>query len=191
MLRVLLVDETDDRAEVLRAALGAAGHTLVARVLTTVDLPGLVAQFQPDVIIIDTDSPDRDTLEHIYVVSQGQPRPIVLFSHDGEREKIRAAVQAGVSAYVVDGFAPQRINPVIDVAVEQFNEHQKLRARLAEANRRLDERKLIERAKGILMKQKHFGEDEAYRALRKMAMDKNLRLAELAEKVVSAAALLG
>lgn len=190
MLRVLLVDEIDGRGEVLAAALGAAGHTVVARALSTVALHDLVIQFQPDVIIIDTDSPDRDTLEHICVVSQGQPRPIVMFSHDGDREKIRAAVQAGVSAYVVDGLSPERLKPVIDVAVARFNEHQELRTRLAEAHQQLDERKLIERAKGILMKQKNLDEDVAYRTLRKMAMDKNLRLSELASQVIMMARLL-
>jgi response regulator NasT len=145
----------------------------------------------PDVIVIDTESPSRDVLEHLVVMSQHTPRPVVMFASDGAVETIREAVRAGVSAYVVDGLDPARVRPIVDAAVARFEELQGLREQLAEANLRLDERKLIERAKGILMKARGLDEEEAYRALRRMAMDKNRRIGEVARNVIEMADLLG
>ena len=122
MLRVMVVDEDSERRIILRQSLEQAGHQIVAEVQPFMNLSGLVAELQPEVIIIDTHSPDRDTLEHIVVISQGAPRPIVMFSADNNSEKIREAVRAGVSAYVVDGLAPSRVQPIIDVAIARFEE---------------------------------------------------------------------
>lgn len=190
MLRVMVVDEDSERRQILQQVLQQAGHQVVADVASTINMPNLVAKLQPDVIIIDTNSPDRDTLEHICVITQDAPRPIIMFSADGDCKKIRDAVRAGVSAYVVDGLSPARVQPIIDVAIARFEELQALRNELASAQLQLADRKHIERAKGILMKQKALSEEAAYRLLRKMAMDENIKLVEVAEQVIRAAKLL-
>lgn len=189
-LRVLLVDETFERAAMLKNALQQAGCKIVAHVSSTADLPGLVAELNPDLIILDTQSPDRDTLENLCVIKRDQPRPIVMFTHDNDSDKIRAAIRAGVSAYVVDGLKSERLRPIMDVAIARFNEFQAMRADLEKAESKLVERKDVDRAKGILMKQRGWSEDEAYQALRKTAMDKGLRLSEVAANVISVADLL-
>ncbi len=190
MLRVMVVDEDKERREVLRQGLEKAGHRVVAEVQSTVNLSRLVAEVLPDVIIIDTHSPDRDTIEHLCVISQDTPRPIVMFSADGNTEKIREAVRAGVSAYVVDGLAAQRVQPILDVAIARFEALQSLRNELEDTQSQLADRKRIDRAKGILMKQKNLSEEDAYKWLRKMAMNENLKLAEVADQVIRAAKLL-
>lgn len=190
-LRVLLVDETLERATLLKHALQEAGYHIAAHISSSDDLAGVVCELGPDVIIVDTESPDRDTLEHLCVISRDQPRPIVMFTHDGDSEKIRAAIRAGVSAYVVNGLQSERLRPVMDVAMAQFNEFQAMRRELEKAESQLAERKDVERAKGILMKQRGWSEDAAYQALRKMAMDKGVKLAEVARQVISVAELLG
>lgn len=189
-MRILVVDEDSERSAVLREGLERAGHEVIGGPQPASNLTRLVQDLQPEVIIIDTHSPDRDTLEHIVVISQDAPRPIVMFSADNDTEKIREAVRAGVSAYVVDGLAAERVQPIIDVAIARFEELQALRAELEIAQTRLVERKTIERAKGILMKKKGLPEEQAYRLLRKMAMDENLKLVEVADQLVRAARLL-
>lgn len=186
LLRVLLVDETFERAALLKHALQEAGCRIAAHVSSTADLPGLVSEIKPDVIILDVDSPDRDTLEHLCVISRDQPHPIVMFTHDGDSEKIRAAIRAGVSAYVVDGFNIERLNPIMDVAIARFNEFQSMRRNLEKAESQLVERKEIERAKGILMDAHGYSESDAYQRMRSMAMNKGKRLAEVAEAIVLA-----
>lgn len=190
MLRVMVVDEDSERRQILQQVLQQAGHQVVADVASTINMPNLVAKLQPDVIIIDTNSPDRDTLEHICVITQDAPRPIIMFSADGDCKKIRDAVRAGVSAYVVDGLSPARVQPIIDVAIARFEELQALRNELASTQLQLADRKYVERAKGILMKQKALSEEAAYRLLRKMAMDENIKLVEVAQQVIRAAKLL-
>jgi response regulator NasT len=142
------------------------------------------------VILIETESPSRDTLEHLGVMNREMPRPVVLFSQDGDSQTIRAAVKAGVAAYVVDGFDIDRLKPVVDVAVARFDEHQALKQELAEASRKLSERKVIEKAKGILMKTRQLDEDAAYAALRKLAMEKAQPIAQVAANLVDMAELL-
>src|SRR5258705_2897821 len=126
----MIVDEVLERAEVLQRALTQSGHEVIAYMPSTFDLHRQVRASQPDVVIIETDSPDRDTLEHLCVVSRDEPRPVVMFTHDGDSEKIRAATQAGVSAYVVDGMSAARIGPIIDAAVERFQQFQALKPEL-------------------------------------------------------------
>lgn len=150
-----------------------------------------IDELAPDVIVIDTDSPSRDVLEHLVVVSRHTPRPVVMFTSDAAPEQIRAATRAGVSAYVVDGLDESRIKAIVDAAVARFEEMQGLRVRLAEAQQELAERKLVERAKGLLMKARSLDEQAAYAALRRMAMDRKLKLAEVAQRLVDAADLLG
>lgn len=190
-LRVLVVDGEQRRAADMVAVLTAAGYEVSAVVETQSDLYAKVREIRPDVIIIDMDSPDRDMLEHLRGISRDDPRPIVMFCDDDADETIRAAVKAGVSAYVVDGLHPRRVKPILQAAVARFSEFQTLRLELAKAQSTLAERKLLERAKGIIMKQRGVSEEEAYHALRKLAMNRNQRIAEVAENVIAAAELLG
>jgi response regulator NasT len=189
-LRVLVVDESPERAEVLRDGLQRAGYEVTASLSSPLALLKTIEQLQPDVIVIDTESPSRDVLEHLVVVTQHTPRPVVMFATDGAPDVIREAVRAGVSAYVVDGFDPARVKSVIDVAVARFEDFQRLREELAEANLKLSERKLVERAKGILMKARGLDEESAYSMLRKAAMDRKLRLSEIAQQLIDTAELL-
>jgi response regulator NasT len=190
-MRVLVVDESPERAELLRDGLLDAGHEVTATLSSPLALLKTIEQLKPDVIVIDMESPSRDVLEHLVFVSQHTPRPVVMFSQDDAPETIRAATRAGVSAYVVDGLDRNRIKSIVEAAVARFDDYQALRTQLAEANLKLSERKLVERAKGMLMKSRGLDEDAAYSALRKMAMDRKLKLAEVAQRVVDAADLLG
>jgi len=190
-MRVLVVDESAERAELVREALLRAGLEVTATLSSPVALLKTIDEVAPDVIVIDTESPSRDVLEHLVVMSRHTPRPVVMFASDGAPETIRAATRAGVSAYVVDGLDQSRIRTIVDAAVARFDELQDLRGQLAEANQRLGERKLVERAKGILMKTRGLDEEGAYRALRRMAMDRNRRIGEVARSVIEMADLLG
>ncbi len=190
-LKILLVDEDPDRAVSLREALSSLGHEVLSSFTAPRDLYDKVRDHAPDLIMIDTESPSRDVLEHIALVSRDQPRPIVMFSDDGGSEAIREAVRAGVTAYVVDGLAEARIQPILQVAVERFAAEQTLRKDLADARSELSERKVVERAKGLLMKQRQVDEEEAFRMLRRFAMDRGVRLADAAQQVIDIARLLG
>ncbi len=190
-MRVLIVDESPERTAVLREGLERAGYEVAAALAAPIELLRAVEEVQPEVIIIDTDSPSRDVLEHVVMISRDEPRPIVMFSSDDAPDTIRDAVRAGVSAYVVDGLDAARIKSIVEVAVARFDEYQRLRAELVEANLKLSERKLVERAKGILMKSRGMGEDEAYQALRRMAMDRGKRLGEIAQQVIDVTEFLG
>jgi response regulator NasT len=190
-LRVLVIDESPERAAVLRHGLELGGHQVVAALPNAFDLLKHVESLQPDVIIIDTESPSRDVLEHVVMVSRDQPRPIVMFATDSDTLTIREAVKAGVSAYIVDGLGAGRVQPIIDVAMARFEEFQALRNQLEQATTKLSERKLIERAKGILMKSRKLPEQEAYDSLRRTAMARNLSVAELARQVIAMSELMG
>jgi len=190
-VRVLVVDESEERAAVLRDGVVMAGHEVIASLASPLELLRAVERLQPDVIVIDTDSPTRDVLEHVVMVSQSSPRPIVMFSADRASETIRDAVRAGVSAYIVDGLDSMRVNTIVEVACARFEEFQRLKAELAEANLKLSERKRVERAKGLLMRSRGVSEDEAYHALRRLAMSKKQRLGDVAQQVIDTAGLLG
>jgi two-component system, response regulator / RNA-binding antiterminator len=190
-MRVLIVDESDERAALLREALSAAGHEVAASLSSPLELLRAVEELLPDVIVIDTESPTRDVLEHVVMVSQSSPRPIVMFASDAGGAAIRDAVRAGVSAYIVDGMDSSRVNSIVEVACARFEEFQRLKIELAEANLKLSERKLVERAKGLLMRSRGLSEDDAYHALRKLAMSKKLRLGDVAQQLIDSAELLG
>jgi len=190
MLRVMIVDNDLKRTTPLKQSLLDGGYEVIAHLKDTINLDAACCELQPDIVIIDTDSPSRDTLENICVMTMHEPRPIVMFTHDGNKEKIKSATQAGVSAYVVGNIPSERLTPVIDAAVARFEEFKQLRSELKDANTKLSERKLVERAKGLLMKQRGIDENEAYSLLRNMAMQKNVRLATLSEQVIEAAKLL-
>lgn len=189
-LRVLLIDRSPGRAAILKQALKDAGYVVAAKLTGVVDLYNEVERIEPDVIIIDLESPDRDTLEQMREISRDRPKPVVMFADDDDSDTIRQAVKAGVSAYVVDGLAGKRVKPLMEVAIARFREYQALREELAEAKSTLAERKLVDKAKGLLMQRRGMSEDEAYKALRKMAMDSNKRIAEVAENILAVADLL-
>jgi len=190
MLRVMLVDDSQKDVSLLKEGLKAAGYDVVEVSTSAVALLDHVAAVSPDVIIIDSDSPTRDTLEQLSFVNERQPRPIVLFTEDRDNETIQAALRAGVSAYVVAGMQPERLQPVLDVAVARFAQERALRDELKSAHDRLAERKIIERAKGLVMKQKGVSEEEAYRVMRKLAMDRNRRLLDVAQQIIDVSDLL-
>jgi len=192
MLKVLVVDNTPGRASSLRQALSSMpGVEVTCTLESPLELFDRVAEHRPDIVLIDTDSPSRDVLEQLAAVSSSAPRPVVIFSDDSENDSIRAAIQAGVSAYVVEGVTPSRLEPVMRVAIERFEADQALLAELSDARSQLADRKVIERAKGIIMKQRGFTEEEAFRALRNLAMEKNKKLGEIARQVISISSLLG
>jgi len=190
MLKVMIVDEVLERAEVLQHALARTGYEVIAYIPSAYDLHRQVDELKPDIVIIDMDSPDRDTLENLCVVTRDNPRPVVMFTHDGDSDKIRAATQAGVSAYVVDGMDGERIGPIINAAVARFEQFQALKQELDDIEEKLADRKVIERAKGILMKTRNLSEEDAYRALRKQAMQSNSRLADVSRQLVAVAGLI-
>jgi two-component system, response regulator / RNA-binding antiterminator len=191
MLRVMLVaDDSQKDVSLLNEGLKLAGYDVVEVSMSASALLDRVAALQPDVIIIDSDSPTRDTLEQLSFVNARQPRPIVLFTEDRDNETIQAALQAGVSAYIVAGMQPDRLQPILDVAVARFEQERALRDELRDTQEKLAERKLIERAKGIVMKQKNVDEDEAYRLMRKLAMDRNRKLLEVAQQIIDVSELM-
>jgi response regulator NasT len=191
MLRVMLIaDDSQKDVSLLNDGLKAAGYDVVEVSMSASALLDRVAALQPDVIIIDSDSPTRDTLEQLSFVNARQPRPIVLFTEDRDNVTIQAALKAGVSAYIVAGMQPDRLQPILDVAVARFEQDRALRAELRDTQDKLAERKLIERAKGLVMKQKNVDEDEAYRVMRKLAMDRNRKLLEIAQQIIDVSELM-
>lgn len=190
-LSVMLVDECSERVDMLDATLSAIGYNVVARVSATGNLHAAFERYRPDIIVIDMESPDRDTLESMRSISDEDPRPIVMFTNDDCQASIRRAVRSGVSAYVTDGISAHRVRPVLDAAIARFEEYQALRKELAQTRASLADRKVIDQAKGLLMRKKKLDEPAAYRAMQKMAMDRNLRLADLARSIIAASELLG
>lgn len=190
MLKVLLVNDTRKQVGKLRESLIQAGCEVVEEVSQALQIPVKVEALCPDVVIIDTESPSRDVLEQICVVSQDAPRPIVMVSDDGQAAAIKAAISAGVSAYVVEGIDEGRLASVLTVAQARFEADQSLKKQVKVAENKLNERKDIDRAKGMLMQLRGLTEDEAYHAMRKMAMDQNVRIADVAAKLLSVNKLL-
>lgn len=190
MLRVLVIDESPARAGEICAGLALSGHQVAALLPSCLDLAARVEELRPDIILIQTDAPSRDTLEHLAVAHETLPRPVVMFAHQGDAGVIRKALKAGVSAYIVDGLAPGRLAPIMEVAIARFEEYQGMKRELAAATRKLSDRVAVDRAKGILMKARGLDEDAAYKALRKLAMDRGKPLGEVAGEVVAMAKLL-
>ena len=180
-----------ERSRSLRIGLLENGYNIVAVLPADVFLHERLAQIQPDLIIVDAESQARDALEHVVMATRDARRPIVLFTDDEDTSRVREAIAAGVSAYVVAGLAPERVKPVLDVAMARFHHEESLRQALADAQTQLHERKLIERAKGVLMQRHGLPEPDAYARMRKTAMDKGLRLGEVAQRILDVADLLG
>lgn len=184
-IEVMLIDAHSGRSAILEQALSDAGYRIAIRIVSTDRLLQQVRDIKPDVILIDIDLPDRDTLEQLRDVGRNQPKPIVMFAERSDSETTAAALRAGVSAYVVDDLNPRRLKPIMDVAIARFREYQALRRELEETRSQLADRKIIEKAKGLLMEQRNLSEQEAYQSLRKLAMDRNQRVGEVARTVVS------
>ena len=179
------------RGNALRIGLLEAGYDLIASLPADMFLPERIAQLQPDLIIIDAESDARDVLEHIVVTSRDERRPIVLFTEDDTTSSMEAAMKAGVSAYIVAGLRAERIKPVLGVALARFRQEQILLDELADTRHKLAERKVVERAKGVLMVHQQLTEDQAYQKLRSMAMNKKLKLSEIAQRILDVEDLLG
>ena len=190
MLRVLLVNDTNKQVGRLRAALIQAGCEIVEEVSSALMIPKKVAELRADVVIIDTESPSRDVLEQICVVTQDAPRPIVMVSEDTQPSAIKAAIKAGVSAYVVEDIDQHRLSAVLEIAQARFEIDQSLMQQIRQAESRLNERNVVERAKGLLMQLRSMTEPEAYHAMRKIAMDRNIRIIDVAQKLLSMNELL-
>ncbi|MBN9513081.1 MAG: ANTAR domain-containing protein [Alphaproteobacteria bacterium] len=189
-LSVLLIDDNPTRAEVVEAGLRDAGYVLLERLDGTYDLSARVGALKPDIIVVSIDSPSRDAIEDLRRTTERQPRPIALFADRSDPATIAAAMEAGVSAYVVKGLAKDRVQPVVDVAVAHFNRYHAMREELDRARLSLVERKTVDRAKGLLMEQKGIGEDAAYKLLRKLAMEQNKRIGEVAQDILTYAKAL-
>ena len=178
------------RSRWLRIGLLESGYNIVAVLPADMFLPDRLAQIAPDMIVVDADSDARDTLEHVVMATRDARRPIVLFTEDNDTSHVKQAIAAGVTAYVVAGLAPDRVKPVLEVALARFQHEELMRQELAAVRNELSGRKLIDRAKGILMRSQGILEDEAYARLRKTAMDKGMKVAEVAQRVIDLADLL-
>ncbi len=181
--------EQADRARALRIGLLENGYNILAALPPGDDLQGQIARLQPDLIIVDEQS--DAALQRVVEATSNARRPIVCFTEDDDRQKMHAAIRAGVSAYVVQGLSAERVKAVLDVAVTRFRVEQELRDELEETRNKLAERKIVERAKGLLMERQQCTEDEAYSRLRRLAMDKNLKLVDVAQRMLDVAELLG
>jgi response regulator NasT len=189
-LRVLLVDDSPERRASVEASLAGVGCEVIGYAAGTDNLVQRIQLADPDVVIIDIETPGRDTLDSLQCVQTTVPKPVVMFTQDDNGETISRATRAGVSAYVVDGISQKRVRPILDAAIERFAQFRNLSDELARTRAELSERKLIDQAKGILMKQRGMSEDEAYKALRNLAMSNNKRIVEIAEGLIAAAKLL-
>ncbi|HZD24653.1 MAG TPA: ANTAR domain-containing protein [Alphaproteobacteria bacterium] len=186
-LSVLVIDENRIRASIIEEGLREAGCANVTVVSEIAGLMKLVGEIDPDVIFIDLENPNRDALEHMLQVSRAVRRPVAMFVDRSDAAMTEAAVDAGVSAYIVDGLKKERVKPILDMAVSRFNAFARLRDELEQTRQALEERKLIDRAKGILMQHRGLSEADAYALLRRTAMAENRRIAQVAESVVLAA----
>jgi two-component system, response regulator / RNA-binding antiterminator len=189
-LHILVVDQNVVRASILEEGLREAGFTRVTVVRDMQNLLKRIEEADPDVICIDLENPNRDVLEQMFQVSRSVPRPVAMFVDRSDTDMIKAAVESGVGAYVVDGLRKERIKPVLEMAISRFAAFRELREELDRTRQALEERKTIERAKGILMRKRDLTEDAAYTLLRKAAMNENRRLVEIAEAVITAEGLL-
>ncbi|MBC2803513.1 ANTAR domain-containing response regulator [Rhizobium ruizarguesonis] len=189
-LTILVIDENAIRASIIEEGLREAGHVRVTVVHEVNGIARIIETLMPDVIIIDIENPNRDMMEHLFQLTRTVSRPIAMFVDRSDTASIEAAVDAGVSAYIVDGLKKERVKPILDMAVSRFNAFNRLRRELADARSALEERKLIERAKGILMKMRGLSEEEAFALLRQTAMNEKKKMSEIAQSVVTAAGLL-
>lgn len=189
-LTILVIDENTIRASIIEEGLREAGHARVTVIHEVHGVARTIETLKPDVIIIDIENPNRDMMEHLFQLTRTLSRPIAMFVDRSDTASIEAAVDAGVSAYIVDGLRKERVKPILDMAVSRFNAFSRLQRELAEAKSALEERKIVDRAKGILMKTRNLSEEDAYALLRQAAMNEKKKIAEIAQSVVTAAGLL-
>ncbi len=190
-LNILVIDTDALRGSVIEDGLRDAGYRDVTVISDMDHLVRRIAELEPDVIFIDLENPNRDMLEHMFAVSRSVQRPIAMFVDQSDTSMIEAAIDAGVSTYIVDGLKKERVKPILDMTISRFNAVNRLREELEATRGELADRKVIDRAKGILMKMRGLSEDEAYKLLRKTAMDQNRRVAEVAESLITSVGMLG
>lgn len=190
-LHILIIDNNQLRASIIEDGLREGARVRVTVLGETTELLRRISEIDPDVIFIDLENPNRDVLEHMFEVSRAVKRPIAMFVDQSDQASIEAAVDAGVSAYVVDGLKKERVRSILETAISRFNAFERLKRELEDAKTQLADRKVIERAKALLMQTRGMSEPEAYTLLRKTAMNQNRRIAEIAESLVLAAGLLG
>jgi len=189
-LSILVIDENRLRASVIEAGLREAGHDNLTIIHDVTGIARRIAEVEPEVIIISLENPNRDMLENMFQLSRAVQRPIAMFVDRSDQAEIEAAVEAGVSAYVVDGLKRERVKPILDMAISRFNAFSRMARELQDARSELENRKLIDRAKGILMATRGLSEADAYGLLRKTAMNQNRKISEIAESLITASGLL-
>ena len=190
-LNIVVIDESPVRAAIIEEGLREAGYTRVTLIGEMTNLLRRLTDIEPEVILIDLENPSRDVLEQMFQVSRIVRRPVAMFVDQSDSAMIQASVDAGVSAYIVGGLQKDRVRPILDMTISRFHAFSRLQDELDEARSKLADRKVIERAKGILMKQRGMAEEDAYRLLRETAMTQKKKLSDIAEGVVMAAKLLG
>ena len=190
-LSILIIDENRIRASIIEEGLRDAGHTLVGVIHDVNEVGRTIERTKPDVIFIDLENPKRDTLEHFFSLSRAVQRPIAMFVDRSDKEAMQSAIDAGVSAYVVDGLRQERVKSILDMAISRFNAFSRLERELEEARGALEERKVVDQAKGLIMKSRGVDEATAYTMLRKAAMNGNRKIVDVAESLVMSARLLG
>ena len=189
--KIAVVDENPLRAAIIEDGLREGGYARITRIEDTSRLAERLRELDPDVIIIDLECPSRDVLEQMFHVSRAAQRPVAMFVDQSDSAMINAAIDAGVSAYVVDGLKKERVKSILDMTISRFNAFARLRAELKAAKSQIEDRKVIDRAKTILMKAKNIPEPQAYALMRKVAMNENKRIAEIARSILTASELLG
>ena len=189
-LSILVIDENRIRASIIEAGLHEAGHRRVSVVHDINSVARVIERSMPDVVVIDLENPNRDRLEHFFSLSRALRRPIAMFVDRSDAAAIEAAVEAGVSAYVVDGLKKERVKPILDMAVSRFNAFSRLTRELEAARSELEDRKIIDQAKAILLRTRGLAEADAYALLRRTAMNQNRKLVDIAQSLVTAAGLL-
>jgi len=189
-LSILIIDENRLRSAIIEAGLRDAGYDNLTLVHDVTGIARRIADLQPDVIVIDLGNPNRDMLENMFQLSRAVNRPIAMFVDKSDEAAIAAAVDAGVSAYVVDGLKQERVKPILEMAISRFNAFARMARELDDVKTELENRKLIDRAKGILMRTRGLSEPDAYALMRKTAMNQNRKISEIAESLITAAGLL-
>lgn len=188
--RIVIADPNPLRAAILRDGLVEAGYARIFVVESFLDLERRLAEIDPDIVLIDLENPNRDVLEQMIRISGAQARPVAMFADVSDAAMINAAIDAGVSAYVVDGLKKERVKNIVDVSISRFNAFARLREELAQAQSQLADRKAIDQAKSLVMKARNISEDQAYAMMRKVAMNEGKKIAEIARSILTAAELL-
>ncbi|HUO55381.1 MAG TPA: ANTAR domain-containing protein [Rhodoblastus sp.] len=189
-LHIVIVDQNPLRTAVLRDGLLEAGHYQVTVIESSLDLDRRLAEIDADIVLIDLENPNRDVLEQMIRISGATARPVAMFADRSDSAMINAAIDAGVSAYVVDGLKKERVKSIVDLSVSRFNAFARLRDELARAQSQLADRKVIDQAKGLVMKAKNISEDQAYSMMRKVAMNEGKKIADVARSIITAVELL-